>query len=434
MKRRAARKAASSVDANSLAAGAPAQSRVPRRWIIGFAILALLWLAGLVFLKLQSQGGYRPTGDELFDRYARLVLSQQHKFRNEPWLHRTLAGLGIKLPISAAQPEALDFAVLREWEAEFGDDPRYWELRAACSMDIGADTIPQMREKMLTGVASSGMLMQVGIGPMLNDEPHRAMQLVEQVIAAEPDNSYAYYVKGDLLLEQGDQTGALAAYTAGNEAKDNRMPLAFPMSIIAEQPTRFTTPDERLVAGYTWCAYELVVLPDVKTIHERGEALARAASSPADTALANVYWMRVCRFGQMVNQTPFSNALAANVLRKMLDAYSNAEEKSERQETECAEMYACLQGVRANLQPKSHPTLSEGGSYQGFGQYTRDDVQGGLADYLAWQEVIEANRAELRSLETPPFGAWNAGETAGYKELITSGSEPDAQAVPQSAP
>ncbi|MCB1220660.1 MAG: hypothetical protein H7A35_03725 [Planctomycetales bacterium] len=75
-------------------------------------LMRLLWITRVV-----------PTGDALYDRYQ------------SAWLARKRWGVGIaSLTLRTDRPPsrlycAIDDGVLASWEQDFGEDPRYWELR-----------------------------------------------------------------------------------------------------------------------------------------------------------------------------------------------------------------------------------------------------------------------------------------------------------------
>jgi len=101
---------------------APAQATRPRRagrgrWLgVSCAIVVLLvvLLPAIVYLWGISQcHKFTPTGDELFDTYARTVIDRQ-----APRLFLT----GQNSP----GPWTLPDATLAAWEPRFGKDPRYW--------------------------------------------------------------------------------------------------------------------------------------------------------------------------------------------------------------------------------------------------------------------------------------------------------------------
>ncbi|MCB1217085.1 hypothetical protein KDL44_06815 [bacterium] len=90
-----------------------------RKW---WLIAALLLLATALGLQLWITRVV-PSGDPLYDRYQAAWLARK----------RWSVGLAI-LPLSSTPgPQGLycgiDDAILAGWEDEFGDDPRYWELR-----------------------------------------------------------------------------------------------------------------------------------------------------------------------------------------------------------------------------------------------------------------------------------------------------------------
>jgi hypothetical protein len=79
-------------------------------------LLAVLASYGCEFYRCAR---YTPTGDALYDRYARAVI------RNEAWKLFHAAG---------THPATLSDRLLARWEDDCGADPRYWQLRYWCAL------------------------------------------------------------------------------------------------------------------------------------------------------------------------------------------------------------------------------------------------------------------------------------------------------------
>ncbi len=86
----------------------------------GWALLILVALVlGSYLVEVYRCSRFTPTGDALFDKYARAVIKRQawRLFSNR-YLDSELL--------------SLDAGTLRKWENEFGDDSRYWLLCFSC--------------------------------------------------------------------------------------------------------------------------------------------------------------------------------------------------------------------------------------------------------------------------------------------------------------
>ncbi|MCB1217087.1 hypothetical protein KDL44_06825 [bacterium] len=96
-------------------------------------LLSLLLL--LPQLRLLYLTRVQPTGDALYDRYQSAVLGRMR------W-QLDLPVLGDWIPWRLYKPRqplpyVLDDGLLASWEADFGSDPRYWELRYCNDMMAG---------------------------------------------------------------------------------------------------------------------------------------------------------------------------------------------------------------------------------------------------------------------------------------------------------
>lgn len=212
-----------------------------------------------------------PTGDALFDRYALAVDA-----RIDEYLQR-IAG-GEKLAGSpATMVPALKDETLAQWEAEFGSDPRYWELRFFCasarqrelkeqSLGLAAaydDPLDFLDEAEKRGIARPATLLarfcypfnmrqrevnnrnlardfaaiakgeKVGEGEAVPKE-HAPEELaaLEAALQAWPDVAWLHYVKGRLHQEAGEEQLAVAELKLGNSCPDKQYPYIFPQEFI----------------------------------------------------------------------------------------------------------------------------------------------------------------------------------------------------------
>lgn len=78
-----------------------------------------------------ARAAFEPTGDALYDRYAQAVLSQPN-WPPEKIVLNKYGGWFADNPFYR-NVLTLPDEVLADWEAEFGGDPRYWQLRAYCT-------------------------------------------------------------------------------------------------------------------------------------------------------------------------------------------------------------------------------------------------------------------------------------------------------------
>ena len=180
-----------------------------------------------------------PTGDELFDRYAAQVHAQlldgdYHGFINHAWVSDE---------------------VLAQWEADFGDDPRYWELRFLCydNMSYFDRQYPEhysvctgfLQEAIDRGIATANTLMVLYNYLRFSDEerhraqgeyrieiaPEFAMQLaalLDTAVELADDQAVPFYQRAFFRIEAGAIEEGLADLAIGNSQPMNTPSLPFP--------------------------------------------------------------------------------------------------------------------------------------------------------------------------------------------------------------
>ncbi len=247
-----------------------------RRWLARLGRCLLCWLAILLLIATVSYciefyrcARYTPTGDTLFDRYARAVIRRQAP---RLWFQR---------PRDYLTPQAhVPDSALARWEGEFGADPRYWELRCwNANYDESAafrlKQVPAWRESghpdgrardfLIAGWqqgARDWVLMTLvareAQGSMYDAlELHKAeygapgspeftkkfgaarseletevQALYAEAITLAPDEAWPYYERALYWLALGEYELAEADFATGNSAKSVTYPCLFPESTV----------------------------------------------------------------------------------------------------------------------------------------------------------------------------------------------------------
>jgi hypothetical protein len=223
-------------------------------------------LANPAFVTRMTRDAPKPTGDALFDRYAAEIWQ-----RNAPGAY---AGEGIST--AACLPDDL----LAAWEAEFGNDPRYWQLRYFCARALKTDAEPEVSwtEELFKPEAAAGeaeasaqpayngpdpvSFLEAGIArgaydcatlkalfnarldsmlagdpkqlaPQRELQPGAAEQLVPlaaKLVSEFPEEADSWTIQALVNFELGNDAAAFDDLKAGNAAPSSRYVTFFPAS------------------------------------------------------------------------------------------------------------------------------------------------------------------------------------------------------------
>lgn len=241
-----------------------------------------------------------PTGDALFDRYALAVDQRLNTF-----------------PASEAKDvaylAALSDAELAQWESDFGQDPRYWELRYLCAKcgnpqsPLAADFANPsdfLDEAQKRGVATANTLLfrykelreandaelepfappvkkekviveghdlgsrEVPNWDALNNalplsqdpqaqaaiaimqrQEQEQLALLNAAVKAGPDQAWPYYMRALYWFELGEQDQGLDDLEAGNAAPVNVFPAPWPRGYISACPAQPAPVGSAAVSG-----------------------------------------------------------------------------------------------------------------------------------------------------------------------------------------
>ena len=202
---------------------------------------------------------YVPTGDELWDRYAQALLEQIGwqvlDFENQP---------------TSIFNSVLPQETILEWEDDFGDDPRYWQL---CYVNAdrltpdeygngakikgytysGPEPMTYLERAMEMGVTDNAtffLLAYARLGEWdVQPGEYSEERVLDWLVEQCPDESEAYYRRAEYWLKSGDWDKGLADLEAGNVAKNNRILMPFPFSFVVDAAKNKTLVGNDIAAG-----------------------------------------------------------------------------------------------------------------------------------------------------------------------------------------
>ena len=250
-------------------APAPPEARRPRRrsclpgCITGCLVVFLIIVVApalLYYLEYRRCTDYTAARDPLFDTYAREVIARQ------------APRLFCALP-DDPNPVKLPEEVLAGWEAEFGGDPRYWQLRYNCTAEVPPEIVADYEARGLSprlyyleqarerGIADLPVLWTLwavqcelwadeileapdGLGGevpadekldveklLIKGHGAEIRDWLDEMVAAAPDWSWPYYRRARFYWHTGERELALADLRTGNAAPVNRYPATFPFDL-----------------------------------------------------------------------------------------------------------------------------------------------------------------------------------------------------------
>jgi len=320
------------------ASGEDSERRAPgcgRRLLIGcgHGLLALLLLVAALYVgEFYRCTRFTPTGDALYDRYARAVI------RRQAWKLFHAAGM---------HPATLPDRLLAGWEDDFGSDPRYWQLRYWCALhcidnytvlsrhhpwevtpgpvqseadqyliqayerDVAdADTLWFLFEEQRVTRRESWFELETEIEALPAGERRKKLQVQSQMeeqqelnllnamVGAGPDQAWPYYWRARYWFNLGEQDLARADLRAGNQAADNHIPRLFPVSAVYQSLDRDSAYGNQCVAGAVLEVYGYSAVPNWVKWQETGKEVEMALALGGDLGLASEFHRFACRLGQ----------------------------------------------------------------------------------------------------------------------------------------
>lgn len=234
--------------------------RVVVRPAILAALVVLLAIYGTFIYRYNLQFHYEPTGDELYDRFAKLVLGE---FRSRGFGLTTPGDGGFVNTQWEYAEKPINFDRLKYWEDEFQDDPRYPDLLVICGLYSLFVTNSEtqetycresVRERILAGEYSEGYtwLFHETLPHFVNltsRDDDLLIDFTSMAIAENPRNSYWYYRQADNYMFLGETELAWEFVRKGNEAAENNCIAPFPLSTLSDDAYRSEATGNLIVQG-----------------------------------------------------------------------------------------------------------------------------------------------------------------------------------------
>jgi len=334
----------------------------PLRRKLGFiAVLLGLLVAGIYVSEVIRCSQYKPTGDALYDQYARTVIA-----RNRWRLFHNRNNGVTYLPDS----------LLETWEPEFGDDPHYWQLRWFCAKHKQAPRIVNIsgaRQRLPTDPQlNAWQHLQEGVDrgaadwatwALLIREPGRAavssiddeleqarnsspdprtqQQAVAAVLAryeqielneldsmveADVHQAWPYYLRAKYWMEYGELDNAIEDLKKGNHALCNELEKPFPVAFLLDRISAGDHLGSDIVAGAILEDDAWSAMPNwIKWKDHYKEAQLVTAMS-GDLELTQQLHIAACRLGEAEHGSSIESSVAAVLFlmeaKELISGYS----------------------------------------------------------------------------------------------------------------
>jgi hypothetical protein len=204
---------------------------------------------------------FTPTGDALWDKYASALLDGM---KQQPLAPTSPAG-GWRAPV-------VPDSVLAQWEPQFGNDPRYWQLRyferrragmprpGGASIGMGQQELQRalsppggiptgaLEEGDQRGISDAASLWCEYLALGASDSTRRSA-LLDRLVQQMPEESFSWYLRGLAECRAGAWSAGLADLKAGNAAPHNRVPYPFPLSFVIDRLHRGEPLGSEVAAG-----------------------------------------------------------------------------------------------------------------------------------------------------------------------------------------
>jgi len=299
--------------------------------LIGALLVICLCLYAVAFWQCWR---LEPTGDALFDRFARAVRNRNAWRLYGPWAWQ--AGTRSLLPEAA----------VAKWEKDFGSDPRYWQMRYTCrqwdynlpaTAKTRADALAYFAEPLQhaadAGIADAqtyAMLYQALHEPVADASTAgsnlKAAQALDSALKLEPDRAWFHYLNAlshtkPSVADFADD-GVLPELKAGNAAPDLTPPRAFPSSYVCQFANdQGRVPGNPVLAGAVLARY-FEPLPGISERLRLCRALEGQAFTSGPSELLAEYIRFECRSCQTAQATSTDELFASSRLLVVLNAYA----------------------------------------------------------------------------------------------------------------
>ncbi|MCC7477095.1 hypothetical protein IT575_01440 [bacterium] len=358
-----------------------------------------------------------PTGDALFDKYARTVRDRG------AW--KLFHGLA---------PAVLPDNLLASWEGEFGADPRYWELRYWCAVND-----PRATRQWNSNEAARGVMVEARhrnavdsdlqwfwwqaefvrmqreqndaryarekdnfeLAAMLEQYDQAELKLLDQVVAGGTERAWPYYFRARKHMELGDDSAALADLKSGNAAPDVGSLRCFPASKVYELAWQGGPAGSAALSGAVIELEQRRALPNYIKIKECAKESLLFAGLGGDSELATQWFRAACRMGTDPQSDDISALVGRSIAGLINDYYLNelSEGLSHDQVMGLLAVDELLDRARGSL-----------GSFSGSQEYRYPGLR--LSDFLTSRKYDGVSSNDSKSwtslFETPGqrLGAW----------------------------
>jgi hypothetical protein len=335
-----------------------------QRWLGGLGRCLISWLitpavfaVALYATEYYHCSRFTPTGDALFDRYARVVIRRQAP---RLWYQRPRDFLTTQAHVPDAE--------LARWEGEFGGDPRYWHLRywntdGDESKAIRLEQVPAWRISEFNDGSPQDLLIagyqrgakdwilvtliartaqrtmydaldarQSEFGESGTEEfkarfgaAQRKLEgevqaLLDEAIALAPDQAWPYYERALYWMDLGEYELAEADFAAGNQAPEVVYPCLFPESAVRERLNETNYRENGAVNGAILHNLEQSNVWPWLILKSHAQELMIASELQGATSLNTEFHRFICR-AAAAKQTPDQLPQLLLAVAGLLDEY-----------------------------------------------------------------------------------------------------------------
>jgi hypothetical protein len=323
--------------------GSARQNRRRRGRIAGrHVLLTLGCLLGLA-LALYVPGyrrchGLVPSGDDLFDEYARAVRDRQ-----------ATRLFYVSFPDGGLNPVVLPDDMLAAWEPRYGRDPRYWQLRCwnAASQNLPSlvawdwphveygNSAAFLEEARLRQVADAATLellgwmrgcqafrLEQGAKPLPGEVPPHELrveqrQLLDEAVAADPQRAWPHYRLALRACECGDLAQSARELALGNVAPDTTHIALFPRQLLMNN-LNHGHPLANPALSYYLLQSQACYDADWPGVQPGLRALADSALAAGDMQLLTTVQLAWCRMGSSCGESEYSANYFAHQVRRTI--------------------------------------------------------------------------------------------------------------------
>lgn len=307
---------------------------------VAFVLLAL-FATSLLSWFAPGRAHAAPPEDALYARFSELVLSEfaAKGFNCAPASVSTMFGFladwegaeraYLEPPTGGASPAVMDFSPILGWEADFKDDPRYWQLRLACGLDEVHSDNPDgpyhsaFLDRMLAGCADEASWERLPFWGILSSDEELGFRLLDQVGVSYKGNNYWHFQKSLILIDYGEPEAALQQLRAGNSLAPGHRPQPFPYSVLFDATPDTSDQNDLLVRGVI-AALAMDNSPNYIRMKEEFKNVALMLALGGNPALADELILAASQMGQQ-GQNSILDQNAAAVCLSLLPKYAAEE-------------------------------------------------------------------------------------------------------------